>query len=37
MKAVLARANYLDVTWELIRRKGRDNFDGQRVISRPAH
>jgi hypothetical protein len=25
------------VTWELIRRKGRDNFDGQRVISRPAH
>jgi ribulose-5-phosphate 4-epimerase/fuculose-1-phosphate aldolase len=37
MKSVLARANYLDVTWELIRRKGRDNFDGQRVISRPAH
>ena len=37
MKAVLARANYLDVTWDLIRRKGRDNFDGQRVIARPAH
>jgi L-fuculose-phosphate aldolase len=37
MKAVLGRANYLDVTWELIRRKGRDNFDGHRVISRPAH
>ncbi len=31
VKAVLARADYLDVTWDLIRRKGRDNFDGQRV------
>ncbi len=31
VKSVLARANYLDVTWDLIRRKGRDNFDGKRV------
>lgn len=34
MQSVLARANYLDVTWDLIRRKGVDNFDGQRVIAR---
>lgn len=34
MQSVLARANYLDVTWDLIRRKGIDNFDGQRVIAR---
>lgn len=33
MQSVLARANYLDVTWDLIRRKGRDNFDGKRVIA----
>ena len=31
VKATLARANYLEVTWDLIRRKGRDNFDGKRV------
>jgi L-fuculose-phosphate aldolase len=34
MQSVLARANYLDVTWDLIRRKGQDNFDGTRVIAR---
>ena len=32
VQAVLAHADYLDVTWDLICRKGRDNFDGQRVI-----
>jgi ribulose-5-phosphate 4-epimerase/fuculose-1-phosphate aldolase len=32
MQDVLARANYLDLTWDLIRRKGQDNFDGKRVI-----
>jgi L-fuculose-phosphate aldolase len=37
MQAVLARANYLDVTWDLIRRKGGDNFDGNRVIARQAN
>ena len=37
MQAVLARANYLEVTWDLIRRKGRDNFDGKRVIARPVN
>jgi len=37
MQSVLARANYLDVTWDLIRRKGRDNFDGNRVIARQAN
>ena len=31
VKSVLARASYLDVTWGLIQRKGRDNFDGKRV------
>lgn len=35
VKATLAKTNYLPITWELIRRKGRDNFDGQRVIARP--
>ena len=34
MQATLAKADYLPVTWELIRRKGRDNFDGKRVIPR---
>jgi L-fuculose-phosphate aldolase len=36
MQSVLVRANYLDVTWDLIRRKGLDNFDGNRVIARQA-
>lgn len=31
VQSVLARASYLDVTWDLIQRKGRDNFDGKRV------
>lgn len=34
VKSVLARSGYLGVTWDLIRRKGRDNFDGKRVIAR---
>ena len=32
VQAVLARTTYIDVTWDLICRKGRDNFDGKRVI-----
>ena len=32
VQAVLARTTYLAVTWDLICRKGRDNFDGNRVI-----
>jgi L-fuculose-phosphate aldolase len=32
VQAVLARTTYLSVTWDLIRRKGRDNFDGTRVV-----
>lgn len=36
VKATLARTNYLPITWDLICRKGRDNFDGHRVIARPA-
>jgi L-fuculose-phosphate aldolase len=29
---VLRRANYLDLTWNLIKRKGVDAYDGKRVI-----
>ena len=32
VQAVLARTTYLAVTWDLICRKGRDSFDGKRVI-----
>ncbi len=32
MRAVLEGATYLNLTWELLRRKGRDAFNGQRVI-----
>lgn len=36
VQSVLARSNYLSSTWELIRRKGRDDFDGHRVVARAA-
>jgi L-fuculose-phosphate aldolase len=36
MRALVERANYLNLTWDLIRRKGRDAFDGHRVIPRMA-
>ena len=32
MARVLRHANYLDLTWNLVRRKGVDAFDGTRVI-----
>lgn len=32
MRALVERANLLNLTWDLIRRKGRDAFDGHRVI-----
>lgn len=32
VQAVLARTTYLAVTWDLICRKGRDSFDGTRVV-----
>jgi L-fuculose-phosphate aldolase len=32
LASVLRRANYLDLTWNLIRRKGVDAYDGKRVI-----
>jgi ribulose-5-phosphate 4-epimerase/fuculose-1-phosphate aldolase len=32
MRAVVERADLLKLTWDLICRKGRDSFDGQRVI-----
>lgn len=32
MREILKGVNYLDMTWELLRRKGRDAFNGQRVI-----
>ncbi len=34
MRAVIERADYLALTWQLIRRKGHDAFDGQRVVPR---
>lgn len=36
MRAVVERGGYLGLTWELIRRKGRDAFDGHRVVPRLA-
>ena len=36
MRALVESAGYLALTWELIRRKGRDAFDGQRVVPRLA-
>ncbi|MBU3737418.1 MAG: class II aldolase/adducin family protein [Rhodoferax sp.] len=35
MRRVLGKANYLDLTWNLIRRKGIDFFNGTRVIPSP--
>ena len=32
MRTVLQGVNYLDMTWELLRRKGRDAFNGHRVV-----
>ena len=32
MRTLLQRVTYLDMTWELLRRKGRDAFNGQRVV-----
>ena len=31
VQSVLGRANYLAVTWDLMCRKAKDHFDGQRV------
>lgn len=36
LRALVERADYLALTWELVRRKGRDAFDGQRVVPRLA-
>ena len=36
MRALVEKAGYLAMTWDLIRRKGRDAFDGQRVVPRLA-
>jgi hypothetical protein len=35
MSRVLQKAQYLDLTWNLIRRKGVDFFNGTRVIPSP--
>jgi L-fuculose-phosphate aldolase len=32
MRRIVERANYLNLTWDLLRRKGRDAFDGHRVV-----
>jgi L-fuculose-phosphate aldolase len=32
MRTVVERADYLNLTWDLVKRKGRDAFDGRRVI-----
>jgi len=32
MRRIVERANYLSLTWDLLRRKGRDAFDGRRVV-----
>ena len=32
MLAILKTVNYLDLTWDLLKRKGRDAFNGQRVV-----
>lgn len=36
MRALVEKAGYLAMTWDLIRRKGRDAFDGHRVVPRLA-
>jgi L-fuculose-phosphate aldolase len=35
MQVILGKANYLDLTWNLIRRKGSDFHNGSRVIPSP--
>jgi hypothetical protein len=35
MSHVLKKANYLELTWNLIRRKGVDFYNGSRVIPSP--
>lgn len=35
MQGILGKANYLDLTWNLIRRKGSDFHNGSRVIPSP--
>ena len=36
MRSLVESTGYLGLTWELVRRKGRDSFDGQRVVPRLA-
>ena len=32
MLTILKTVNYLDLTWDLLKRKGRDAFNGQCVV-----